>query len=89
MEALEIDGQADQEPLAGDGGLASQRELTEAEYLGDDAQHGLNGMFARAINSFAQRRFELVGHRDLRAGVFRRRIGLCVHGDVELVLGLF
>jgi len=45
MEALEIEGHADQEPLAGGGGLAPQRELAEAEYLCDDAPHGLNGVF--------------------------------------------
>jgi len=37
MEALEIEGHADQEPLASGGGLAPQRELAEAEYLCDDA----------------------------------------------------
>jgi hypothetical protein len=30
MEALEIEGQADQEPFARSGGLAAQRELAEA-----------------------------------------------------------
>ncbi len=76
MEALEIEGQADQEPLAGGTRFAPQRELAEAEYLRDDADHGLDRLFARAIDGFAHRRFELVGHLDLRAGVLRRRVGL-------------
>jgi len=50
MEALEIEGQADQEPFARSGGLAAQRELAEAEYLGDDADHGLDGIFARSVD---------------------------------------
>ena len=42
MEALEIGGQAHQEPLASGSGLTPQRELPEAEHLRDDAQHGLD-----------------------------------------------
>jgi len=45
MEALEMEGRADQEPLARGGSFAAQRELTEAEHLRDDAQDGLDGMF--------------------------------------------
>ena len=51
MEALEIEGQADQEPLAGGGFHATQRELTEAKHLRDDADHGLDGIFARAVDN--------------------------------------
>jgi hypothetical protein len=42
MEALEIEGQAGQEPFARGGGFAPQRELPEAEHLRDDAQDGLD-----------------------------------------------
>ncbi len=45
MEPLEIEGQADQEPLAGGGRFAPQRKLPEAERLRDDAQDGLDGIF--------------------------------------------
>jgi len=47
MEALEIEGQADQEPFACGGCFAAQRELAEAEHLRDDAQHGFDRIFAR------------------------------------------
>jgi len=42
MEALEIEGQAHQEPFAGSGCFAAQRELPEAQHLRDDAQDGLD-----------------------------------------------
>jgi hypothetical protein len=45
MEALEIEGQADQEPRAGGGFHAAQRELTEAKHLRDNTQNGLDGLF--------------------------------------------
>jgi hypothetical protein len=47
MEALEIEDQADQEPLARGSHFAAQRELAEAEHVRDDTQHGLDGIFAR------------------------------------------
>ena len=74
MEALEIEGQAHQEPFAGDGVHAAQRELPEAAHLRDDAEHGLDRLLARAVHRFAHGGFELVGHLDLGAGVLRRRI---------------
>jgi len=45
MEALEIEGQTDQEPFARDSGFAAQRALAEAEDLCDDADHGLDRLF--------------------------------------------
>ncbi len=76
MEALEIEGQADQEPFAGDGRFAPQRELAEAEHFCDDAQDRPDRELAGAIDGFAHGGFEPVGHPDLGTGVLRRRVGL-------------
>src|SRR5260370_25185747 len=73
MEALEIEGQTDQAPLTSDRLDTSQRELAEAEHLLDDAGHRFDGAFACAVDPFAQRRPELVGHFNLGAGTLRRR----------------
>ena len=75
MEALEIEGQTDQAPLARGGQFPTQGELAEAQHLLDDADHRFNGAFARPIDRFAQRGFELVGHLHLGTGVLGRRIG--------------
>src|SRR5947209_11593095 len=74
METLEIERQTDQTPLARHCREPTQGELAEAEYLFDDAKHWLDGAFACAIDRFAQRGSELVGHLDLCARVLRRRI---------------
>src|SRR6266481_2708068 len=56
MEALEIESQTDQTPLASRRPFPAQRELAEAEHLLDDADHRFDGAFARAIDRFAQGR---------------------------------
>jgi hypothetical protein len=75
MEALEIEGQTDQTPLARGGQFPAQGELAEAQHLLDDADHRFDGAFARPIDRFAQRGLELVGHLDQGARVLGRRIG--------------
>ena len=47
MEALEIESQTDQAPLASRRQFPAQGELTEAEHLLDDANHRFDGAFAR------------------------------------------
>src|SRR6266567_7350021 len=73
MEALEIEGQTDQTPLARRRD-PTQGELAEAEYLFDDADHRVDGACACPVDRFAQRGSKLVGHLDLCAGVLRRRV---------------
>ncbi len=73
MEALEIERQTDQAPLARRRD-PTQGELAEAEDLFDDADHWFDRAFACPVDGFAQRGPELVGHLDLCAGVLRRRI---------------
>jgi hypothetical protein len=75
MEALEIEGQTDQAPLARGGLLSAQGELAKAEHLLDDADHRFDGAFTCAIDGFAQCGLELVGHLDLGTRVLERRIG--------------
>src|SRR5947209_18897879 len=75
MEALEIESQTDQTPLAGGRLDTSQGELAEAEHLLDDPDHRFNRVLARPVDRFPQCRLELVGHLDLGTRVFRRRIG--------------
>ena len=65
MEALEIEGQTDQAPLASGGQFTAQGELAEAQHLLDDADHRFDGAFASAVDRFAQRGLELVRHLDL------------------------
>src|SRR2546421_6737711 len=74
MEALEIERQTDQAPLARRRRDPTQGELAEAKYLLDDADHRFDRAFACAVDRFAQRGSELVGHRDLCARVLRRRV---------------
>src|SRR5713101_7949000 len=62
MEALEIEGQTDQTPLASRCVDTAQGELAKAQHLLDDADHRFNRAFACAVDGFAQRRPELVGH---------------------------
>ena len=73
MEALEIERQTDQTPLARRQ-APTQGELAEAEDLFDDADHRFDGPFARPIDRFAQDGLELVGHLHLSARLLRRRI---------------
>src|SRR5258708_3307860 len=75
MEALEIESQTDQAPLASRRQFPAQGELTEAEHLLDDADHRFDGTFACAVDGFAQGGLELVGHLDLGTGVHGWRVG--------------
>jgi hypothetical protein len=75
MEALKIEGQTDQAPLACGGQFPAQGELAEAQHLLDDADHRFDGAFACLIDRFAQRGLELVGHLDQGARVLGGRIG--------------
>src|SRR5258706_2885446 len=75
MEALEIEGQTDQTPLASCCMDTTQGELAKAQHLLDDADHRFDGAFARAVDGFAQRRLELVGHLHLGTRLFGRWIG--------------
>ncbi len=54
MEALEIESQTDQTPLASRRQFSAQRALAEAEHLLDDAEHRFDGAFASAVDGFAQ-----------------------------------
>src|SRR3989442_402950 len=74
MEALEIESQTDQAPLASRRRYSPQGELAEAEYLFDDPDHWFDRAFACPVDRFAQRSPELVGHLDLRTGILRRRV---------------
>src|SRR5437868_5739094 len=97
MEALEIEGQTDQTPLARRRRDPPQGELAKAEYLLDDADHRFDRAFACCVDRFARRGSQLVGHLDLCAGVLRRRVwqrreallptgmmGIAARGDVGL-----
>ena len=75
MEALEIEGQTDQTPLARGGLLTAQGELAEAQHLLDDADHRFDSAFACTVDRLAQCGLELVGHLDLGARVLGRQIG--------------
>ncbi len=55
MEALQIERQTDQTPLASRRLRATQGELAEAEHLLDDPKHWFDGAFACAVDRFAQR----------------------------------
>src|SRR5438105_4213841 len=74
MEALEIERQTDQTPLARRRRDPTQGELAEAEYLFDDADHRFDRAFACPVDGFAQRGSQLVGHLDLCARVLGRRV---------------
>src|SRR5438270_12207078 len=97
MEALEIERQTEQAPLACHRPEPTQGELAEAQHLLDDVDHRFDGAFACPVDGFAQRGPELVGHLDLRAGVLRWRVrqwreallpagmmGITPRGDVGL-----
>src|SRR5258708_21411590 len=75
MEALEIESQTDQTPLASRRLDPTQGELAEAQHLFDDPDHRFDGAFACPIDRFAQHRPELVRHLDLGACILGRRIG--------------
>ena len=53
MEALEIERQTDQAPLARRRRDPPQGELAEAQHLLDDADHRFNRAFACAVDGFA------------------------------------
>src|SRR5260370_7091306 len=77
MEALEIESQTDQTPLASRCVDTAHGELAKAQHLLDDADHRFNRAFACAVDGFAQRRPELVGHLDLGTRVLSWGIGAC------------
>ena len=66
MEPLDVEGQADQTPLASCTGQTAQRELSKAQDFLDDADHRLDRTFAQAINRFANRRLQLEAIFSLR-----------------------
>jgi hypothetical protein len=97
MEALEIERQTDQTPLARRRQDPTQGELAEAESLFNDADHRFDGAFACPVDGFARRGSKLVGHLDLCARVLRQRVrqwreallptgmmGITARGDVGL-----
>src|SRR2546421_5673781 len=86
MEALEIESQTDQTPLASGRLAPAQGELAEAEHLLDDPDHRFNRGLARPVDRFPQCRLELVGHLELGTRVFRRRIGQ--RGEALLPTGM-
>src|SRR5213078_1745891 len=75
MEALEIESQTDQTPLASGGLCTTQGELAETQHILDDPDHRFNRAFACRVDRFADCRLELVCHLDLGTGILRRRIG--------------
>src|SRR5260370_11764227 len=97
MEALEIERQTDQTPLASGRLYPTQGELAEAEHLLDDPDHRFNRVLACPVDRFPQCRLELVGHLDLGTPVLRRwrvqrraalrptgMMGITARGDVGL-----
>lgn len=56
MEALQIERQTDEAPLASRRPFPAQRELAEAQHLLDEADHRFDGTLARAIDRFTQGR---------------------------------
>src|SRR5262249_30762945 len=75
MQALQIERQTDQAPLASTRLLAALRELTESHHLFDDADDWLDCAFAHTIDRSPNRSFELVGHLHLGTGLIRWRRG--------------
>src|SRR6266704_1364100 len=75
MEALEIEGQTDQTPLASRCVDTAQGELAKAQPLLDDADHRFNRAFACAVDGLTPRRPALVGHLDMRTRVLRWQHG--------------
>src|SRR5450755_4359918 len=75
MEALEIESQTDQTPLARCRMFTTQGELTETKHLFDDPNDRFDGAFASCVDGFAHCCLEFVGHLDLWARVIRWWIG--------------
>src|SRR5215469_6155309 len=71
MEALEIEGQTDQSPLASGGFFPTQGELAEAEHVLDNANDWFDRAFADAIDSFAHGGGKLVSHLHFGTGLLR------------------
>src|SRR5260221_8711418 len=101
MEALEIEGQTDQAPLASRRQFPAQGELAEAQHLLDDADHRFDSAFACPVDRFAQRGLELVRHLDLGTRVLgwwiehwreallpAGRMGITARRDVRLAATL-
>jgi hypothetical protein len=77
VQALQVEGQTDQAPLASHGGQAPQRELAKAQHFLDDPDHGLHRRLAQRVDGPADIGLQLVGHLDQRAGILGRRRRLC------------
>jgi len=60
MQSLQVKGKADQRPLTFNVFQASQRELTKANRLLDDANYWLNRTFSQAIERLAFISFKLI-----------------------------
>ena len=74
MEALEIESETNQAPLASRRSDPSQGELAEAENLFDDPDDRFDGAFACSVDRFAQGGLELVRHFYLRACIIGWRV---------------
>lgn len=61
MQALEVEGETNQAPFASSFVLATQRELAKAQDLLDDADDGLYGALACAVDELAKFSLQLVG----------------------------
>src|SRR5437899_7399345 len=97
MQALEIEGQTDQTPLARRCLYSTQGELAEAKHLFDDPDHRFDGTLACSVDRFAQGGLELIRHLDLGTGILgwwigqrcepllpTRMMGITARGDVGL-----
>src|SRR5450631_2281216 len=76
MEALKIESQTDQTPLARYRMFPTQGELTKTEHLFDDPDDWFDGAFASSVDRFAHCCLELVGHLDQGACIIREWSGL-------------
>jgi len=69
VQSFEVEGQADQTPLASHSGQAAQRELAKAQYFLDDPDHRLNCRLAQPVDGLTNGGLQLVGHLDHRTGI--------------------
>lgn len=75
MEALEIESETDQAPLARHCRCPTQRELAETQHLFHDSDDRFDGALACSLDRFAYDGLELVRHFHLGARVLGWRIG--------------
>src|SRR3972149_3863753 len=62
----------------------AQGELSKAEDLLDDADHGFDGALAQTINRSSDFGLEFIGHLDHRTGVLRRWFRLFLKAGVPI-----